>query len=53
MKLEFSRHDFKKKLKYQVSPKSVQWELNCSMRTDGHMTKLIVAFAPIKTAVET
>ena len=33
---------FQKKLKYQISSKSVQWEPSCSMRTD--MTKLIVAF---------
>jgi hypothetical protein len=39
--------DFRgKKLKYQVSSKSVQWKLRCSMRTDGRidMTKLTVAF---------
>jgi len=27
--------DFRKLLKYQFSPKSVQWEPSCSMRTDG------------------
>jgi len=27
--------DFRKILKYQLSCKSVEWELNCSMRTDG------------------
>jgi len=30
--------DFKKILKYKISQKSVQWELNCSMRTDGRWT---------------
>jgi hypothetical protein len=47
MKLEFSLQIFeKKKLKYQVSSKSVQWESSCSVRIDGRtdMTKLIVAF---------
>jgi hypothetical protein len=33
--LEFSRQIFQKSLKYQISLKSVQWELSCSMRTDG------------------
>jgi hypothetical protein len=36
--------DFRKMLKYQISRKSVQWEPSCSMRTDGHRTKLTVAF---------
>jgi hypothetical protein len=38
--------DFRKKLKHQISWKSVQWEPSCSMRTDGRtdMTKLTVAF---------
>jgi hypothetical protein len=37
---------FRKRLKYQILWKSVQWETSCSMRTDGQtdMTKLIVAF---------
>jgi hypothetical protein len=35
MKLEFSRKDFRKILKYQISLKSVQWEEpTCSTRTD-------------------
>jgi hypothetical protein len=35
----------KKNFKYQVLSKSVQWELSCSMRTDGQTDKkLIVAF---------
>ena len=33
---------FQKRLKYQISSKSVQWEPNCSKRTD--IAKLIVAF---------
>jgi len=38
--------DFRKIHKYQISSKSVQWELSCSMRTDRRtdMTKLIAAF---------
>jgi hypothetical protein len=32
----FSTDFRKKKLKYQVSSKSVQWEPSCFMRTDGH-----------------
>jgi hypothetical protein len=38
--------DFRKILKYQISWKSVHWELSCCMRTDGQtgMPKLIVAF---------
>jgi len=34
MKLELMA-DFRKRVKYQTSWKSVQWELSCSMRTDG------------------
>ena len=38
--------DFRKKLKYQDSSKSFQWEPSCSMRANGRtdMTKLRVAF---------
>jgi hypothetical protein len=36
--------DFRKILKYEISRKSIQWETSCSKRTDGHMTKLIIAF---------
>ena len=38
--------DFVEILKYQISWKSVQWQPNCSMRTDGRTdtTKLTVAF---------
>ena len=38
--------DFKKILKYQISWKSILWELSCSMWTDGQtdMTKLRVTF---------
>jgi hypothetical protein len=53
MKLEFSRQ-FREKLKYNILPKSVQWQPTCSMRTDRQtdietggrkdVTKLIVAF---------
>ena len=44
----FSSH-FRRIVKYQISPKSVQRDLNCSMRMDGHtgrhtLTKLTVAF---------
>ena len=46
MKLEFYLHIFKKILKYQISQKSVQWELSCSMLTDRQtdMMKLTDAF---------
>ena len=46
MKLEFSRQGYEKKLKYQISSKSVQWEPSCYVRTDGQMdmTQLIVVF---------
>ena len=46
MKLEFFFDSFSKNFKYQISSKSVQWEANCCMRTDGRtdMTKLIVDF---------
>jgi hypothetical protein len=38
--------DFRRIIKYQISRKSVQWEPNCSVRTDGQtdMTQLMVAF---------
>ena len=45
MKLEFYRQILDKKLKYQVSSKSVQCEPNCTMRTEGQTDmKSIVAF---------
>jgi hypothetical protein len=44
IKLEFSRQIFEKKLKCQVSSKSVQWEPSCSMRMDRWTDRLIVAF---------
>jgi hypothetical protein len=45
MKLEVSGQIFEKIFKYQISRQSNQWELSCSMRTDGRtdMTKVIVA----------
>ena len=38
--------DFRKILKYKISWKAIQWEMSCSVQTDGwtDMTKLIVAF---------
>jgi hypothetical protein len=44
--------DFRKILKYQISGKSMHWELSCSMRTDGRtdVTKLIVAFRNFENA---
>jgi hypothetical protein len=51
MKLDFSRQIFRKKLKYQVSSKFVQWEPSCSMRTDGRTDmKLIVSFRNFASA---
>ena len=48
MKLEYSLKNFekKKKLKYQVSTKSFQWEPSCNMRTDGQtdMTKRLTTY---------
>jgi hypothetical protein len=43
-KLEFSRQIFEKILKYKIEWKSFQWELICSVRTDGQtdMAELIV-----------
>jgi len=43
---------FRKKLKYQNSWKSFQWEPSCSMRTDWRtdITKLIVAFRTFASA---
>jgi hypothetical protein len=52
MKLEFCRQIFGKP-KYQISSKSVQWELpRCPMRTDGRtdMTKLVVSFSNFENA---
>ena len=56
MKLEYSRQIFEKILKYQVLPKSVQWEPSCSMRTERQtdrqtdMTKLTVNFRNFSNA---
>ena len=40
MKVESSKHILEKNSKYQISSISTQWELSCSMwtdgRTDGH-----------------
>ena len=46
MKFEFSQQKFEKKLKYQTSSKSVQWEPSLSMRTERRTdeTSSIVAF---------
>jgi hypothetical protein len=35
MKIAFSRHIFKKILKYKIFRKSVHWEPSCSMRTEA------------------
>ena len=45
-KLEFSRQIFRNILKYQISWKSVQWQLTCSVRTNmrADKRKLSVAF---------
>jgi hypothetical protein len=55
MKLEFFSTDFRKGLKYQVSPKSFKWEPSCSMRTDRQtdMTKLVVPSRNFANAPET
>ena len=52
MKLEYSAQIFEKKLKYQVSSKSVQWEPSCFMQTDRQTdtTELIVAFCTFANA---
>jgi len=34
MRLELCGLDFRKILKYQISRKSMHWELSCSMRSD-------------------
>jgi hypothetical protein len=45
MKLQFSRQIFQKRLKYQVSSPSVQWQPSCFMQTDRQdMAKLTVPF---------
>jgi hypothetical protein len=36
--------DCRKILKYEISWKSVEWEPSCSLRTNGQMTKVTVAF---------
>jgi hypothetical protein len=56
MKFEFSRQiSEKKKLKYVVSSKSVQWESKCFMRANRQtdMMKLIVAFRNFANAPKT
>ena len=44
--------DFRKLLQCRISWKSVQFEPGCSMRTDRHMTKLMVAFRNFSNASE-
>ena len=34
MKMEFSRQFIRKKLKYQISSKSIQWESSCPTRSE-------------------
>jgi len=42
---DFRFHErFYKILNFQISLKSVKWDARCSMRTDGDVTELIVAF---------
>jgi hypothetical protein len=52
MKLVFSQHIFKKNPKYQISSKSIQWELSFSMQTERqtNMIKLVVAFCSFMNA---
>ena len=58
--VEFFSTDCRKTLQYQTSRKSMQWETNCPMRTDGQtqtdrqtdMTKLIVALCNYVNAVK-
>ena len=52
IKLEFSGHIFEKKLKYQVSSKSVQWEsFHADEDTDEH-DEATVAFRKFATATK-
>jgi hypothetical protein len=54
MKSEFSGLDFLKISEYQISLKSLQWELSCPMRMDGGtgMNQLIVAFRNFAKALD-
>ena len=58
MKIKFSRKVFGKKLKYQISWKSFQWEPSCSLRTEGRadgqrdMVKQIEAFRNFANALK-
>ena len=47
--------DFPNILKYQISWKTVQWEMSCSTRTDGRTLRsyLIVAFRNFTKAPKT
>jgi hypothetical protein len=51
--------DFLKIFKYQISWKSIQWELSCSIRTDGRtngqtdMTKVIIVLRNLANAPKT
>ena len=52
--LELSRHILQKKKKIQISRKSIQLELSCSLRTDRltDTMKLIVAFSSFAEALK-
>ena len=42
--------DFRKILKYQISWKSVQWELSCSLQTDGQTRRANSCFSQYANA---
>jgi len=55
IKLELSLHGFDNFFKYQISWKSVQWELSCSTRRDGRtdMKLMVRFFAILRTCLIT